>query len=149
MRTFLFVSIFFSLLYVQAQPGPGPRAANRQERIQALRVAYFTEQLALTPDEAKVFWPVFDAYADEIDLVRKQNRILKQDIRFNAAEMDDKELESIADEYIELKKKEYEITAKYYPQFKKVLSPAKLVAFYRADQEFPKWVLNQLRQMRE
>lgn len=149
MRTLLFLSLAFSLLIANAQPGPGPGAANRQERIQALRVAYFTEQLSLTPDEAKGFWPVFDAYSDEMDQVRKQTRMMKRDVRQNYYEMDEKELEAVADEYITLKKREYEITAKYHPQFKNALPAAKVVMFYKAEQEFPRWVLKNLREMRE
>ena len=39
--------------------------------LEAIRVGYITKKLSLTTDEAKVFWPVYDAYRDEMKLVRQ------------------------------------------------------------------------------
>ena len=33
---------------------------NRREEIESFRIAYFTKQLNLTPEEAKKFWPVYN-----------------------------------------------------------------------------------------
>jgi hypothetical protein len=128
----------------QAQPGGG----RFEEKIKSLRIAYFTEKLSLTPDEAKVFWPVYDGYADEMDVVRKKTRMMRKDVKWNFDTMTDKDLSDMADEYLDLRRKEYEITNKYASQFKSVLSPRKLVLFYKADNEFSVWLIKKIREMR-
>lgn len=37
---------------------------NRRERIKSLKVAYLTEKLDLSPEEAAAFWPVYNEYED-------------------------------------------------------------------------------------
>ncbi len=48
---------------------PGPRGGDRfqgdPERVEALRTAFLTNRLALTPEEAAVFWPVYNAFDGE------------------------------------------------------------------------------------
>ena len=38
----------------------------RAEKIQSLKIAFITQKLQLTPDEAQKFWPVYNQYDNEI-----------------------------------------------------------------------------------
>ena len=42
----------------------------KQEKIQALYVAYVTQQLQFTPEEAQKFWPVHAQFAGELKAVK-------------------------------------------------------------------------------
>lgn len=57
---------FMSIFAAFAQPGmkgkPGPGA----QRLEAMHVAYLTRELALTPEEAQQFWPVYNKYRREL-----------------------------------------------------------------------------------
>lgn len=67
----LTVGIIASMV-VNAQPGrpgrpgmdgkPGPGV----QRLEAMHVAYLTRELALTPEEAQQFWPVYNKYRKEL-----------------------------------------------------------------------------------
>ena len=46
---------------------------NRFNRIEAIKMAYITKQLNLSPDEAQKFWPVYNSYFDEIKKARQSN----------------------------------------------------------------------------
>jgi hypothetical protein len=54
-------------------------AQNRSEKqfnknnIEALKVAYITRQLNLTPEEAQKFWPIHNIYFEEIKKTRREN----------------------------------------------------------------------------
>ena len=41
--------------------------------IEAVRTAYITNQLKLSPEEAQKFWPVYNSYMQEIKRARKEN----------------------------------------------------------------------------
>jgi hypothetical protein len=45
-----------------AQRPGGPPQGPGSERMEALRIAYITEELALTPEESEVFWPLQRAF---------------------------------------------------------------------------------------
>lgn len=48
----------------------GPPHGPQKERMEALRVAFFTEALELTAEDAEVFWPVMRAHQEELESLR-------------------------------------------------------------------------------
>lgn len=148
-RSYITLALLLLTSILFAQPERPHQGQGRQERLKALRIAYFTEQLALTPDEATVFWPVYNAYADELDVIRKKTRLMRQDIKWNFESLSNDELSAMSDEYVSLRAKEAEIMQRYHPKFKNVLSPRKLVLFYKAENEFSVWLIRKLKEMRQ
>ena len=65
-------------------------------KLEAYRIAYFTNRLKLTPEEAQRFWPIFNKYESEI----RTNRI-----------------EHKQSTEIEREEKEIQIRKKYFEQF--------------------------------
>jgi hypothetical protein len=70
MKKKLFLYIFAIVVSVTAIAQP-PR---NLERIEALKVAFFTQQLRLTAEEAQKFWPVYNSYFEEIKKAKHANR---------------------------------------------------------------------------
>ncbi|MBL7774660.1 MAG: hypothetical protein JNK89_01585, partial [Saprospiraceae bacterium] len=52
--------ILFAAAAAWAQPDPD----RRDERLNAYRIAIFTEVLRLTTEEAQAFWPIYNEYLD-------------------------------------------------------------------------------------
>ena len=52
---------FITLFFIAITLNTFGQRKERHERIQALKVAFITEKLELTPEEAQQFWPVFNA----------------------------------------------------------------------------------------
>ena len=68
-----------------AQP---PQSRAVEERIQAFRIAFFTEKLELTPEESQAFWPLYNEYQEKERAIRESHR-------------NDKSLELMSDEEAE------------------------------------------------
>ena len=49
-----------------AQPGMKDSAGPGVQRLEAMHVAYLTRELALTPEEAQQFWPVYNKYRKDL-----------------------------------------------------------------------------------
>lgn len=58
-----------------AQPGTQRPSS---ERLEALRIAFMTEQLALTPEESKAFWPLHEAFEASMEAHREAMRVDKE-----------------------------------------------------------------------
>lgn len=84
---------------VLAQPGP-PRETS--ERMEALRIAFMTERLALTPDESKAFWPMQEAFEAQMEARRDAMRTQKNN--FNASNASDAELQKFVQDLAEQRK---------------------------------------------
>ncbi|MFM7218340.1 MAG: hypothetical protein ACKO1U_10005 [Bacteroidota bacterium] len=133
-----------------AQPGPKgpppPPSGNKKERIEAMKVGFLTDQLQLTPDEAKVFWPVYEQYQDEQEKLRKDRRSNIKNARENIDEMSDADIEKVVDSEISFRQSELDLIKKYNPQFKKVLPIRKVAKLYRAEEEFKLELLRRLKE---
>lgn len=62
--------------FVNAQEPPS-KMMERRQKIEVLKVAYFTKHLSLSTEEAEKFWPLYNSYTDE---VRKARHEHKEDI---------------------------------------------------------------------
>ncbi len=120
--------------FVFAQPGGNkPHAdkkekqAEKRENIEAQRVAFITQELNLTPEEAQKFWPVYNQYTEKLQESRKKRRQEMKESKENIDELSDKEVEKLVDEEISERQKELDLQKEYHAKFKAVL-PIKKVA---------------------
>ncbi|HHG83240.1 MAG TPA: hypothetical protein ENJ82_00695 [Bacteroidetes bacterium] len=124
-----------------------PSIAQREQGdLESVRIAFFTKKLALTPNEAKVFWPVYDAYQSEVKAVKTAMRRDLKAAKNNFADMSDAEIENAVDHYLKTKRDMVDVSEKYHSQFKQVLPIRKVAMLYKAEQEFTKLLLKRLRQ---
>ena len=58
--------------FAQEDELPAAQDPKVRDKIQAARVAYITDQLALTPEEAEKFWPIYREFSEKRREVRQQ-----------------------------------------------------------------------------
>ncbi len=84
MKKYLLICTLFLGSFSMAFAQDNQPDVNKQERIKALYVAYVTEQLALTPDEAQKFWPLHTQFENDLRAVGKDlPELEKQQARLN------------------------------------------------------------------
>jgi hypothetical protein len=115
-RFLLLMSFAFSFLISVAQNG---------NRLEALKIAYITKRLDLSPEEAQKFWPIYNQYAEELKRARQDA------IRSNKSE-------------IELDESLLNIRKKYSVLFGSALSPQKIDIFFKSEKEFGAYVQKEI-----
>jgi hypothetical protein len=122
-RFLLFAFLLMIGIKMQAQNG---------NRLEALKIAYITNKLNLSPEEAQKFWPIYNQYAVELKVAR-----LKA-INNKSSE-------------IELDENILNIRKKYSVLFSQVLPPAKVDTFFKSEKEFGHFVEKEIerRQLRQ
>ncbi len=93
---------------------------NPGDKIEALRIAYITQQLNLTPEEAQKFWPVYNSYKNDLQTMRKN---------FKGADL-------TAEQQLDLEQKKLDLKKKYKPQFETALGTEKLNQLYNLERKF-------------
>jgi hypothetical protein len=117
MKRFLLFAILVSVvLFAPAQNG---------NRLEALKIAYITNKLNLSPEEAQKFWPIYNNYSLELKVTRMK-----------AANNNSSE--------IELDEALLNIRKKYSVQFGQVLPPAKVDIFFKSEKEFGHFVQKEM-----
>lgn len=97
-------------------------------RIQALKIAFLTQKLPLSPDEAQKFWPVYNKYEAEIREVKKEKKG--------------------SDDELELDEKLIAIRKKYREDFTKILGKDKANRVFTEEREFIGSVQKELQERR-
>ena len=140
----LFASV---LLFAQPQGKPDNEQRKKDwERLQAEKIAFITQELDLTPEEAQVFWPVYTQCWKEVLASHKATREAFAGIRGKQAEgLTDKEMEKKLDAYIQASTKSNQVLADWYPKFKQVLPIRKVAKLYQAEEAFQQRMINNLR----
>jgi len=119
------------------------------EKLQSMKIAFFTERLDLKPEEAKAFWPVYNAFQDDIEKLRKAHRESLMDAKNNIDKLSDKDIEKLVDNEITFKQNELDVVKKYHGQFKAVLPPRKVAKLYRAEEDWKRKILDMWRERKE
>lgn len=118
----LLCTLTFSLL-AKSQGGKG-------EKSEALKIAFITKQLQLTPDEAKAFWPVYDVYEADLRKTMREHR-------------------EKGGSQLELDEKIVNLRKKSKPSFLKVISEEKFDKLMRAENALREMILKELQRRQE
>ena len=144
-KNILTLLIVFISLNAIAQNDPFIR--KKKEQIKALKVAFITDELSLTPDEATKFWPLFNAFED------KQQEIKKQKLKGYLDRMDDDSFDKLSEKeattmlaQMESSEDElYQAKKKFVASLKGVISPIKILKLKKAEENFNRKLLQQYR----
>jgi hypothetical protein len=72
-RLYISILFLFTVICASAQTDP-PIENQKMQNIEALKIAFISRQLELTPDEAQRFWPVYNQYSNDIHVVVKNDQ---------------------------------------------------------------------------
>lgn len=120
---------------------------DKKEQIKALKVAFITDELNLTSDEASKFWPIYNAFDDKqselkYDKMRSYKNRLEND---EAKKMTDKEASALLAQMESTDDELYQLRKKYNANLKGVLSPVKIIQLKSAEEKFNRKLLKQYR----
>ena len=141
------LSLLIVFISVNAIAQDGVFIRKKKEQIKALKVAFITDELSLTPDEASKFWPLYNAFED------KQKDIKKQKLKGYLDRMDDDSFEKLSDKeaatmlaQMESTEDElYQLKKKFVANLKGVISPVKILKLKKAEENFNRKLLQQYR----
>lgn len=136
---------YIILFLLAFQFGFSQKNDTRKDKIKALKIAFISQKLVLSSEEAEKFWPIYNKYDEKIMTLKNsqmklrfQNRNLTGEEALKKIE----EAEAKEAEVIALKKK---MRADLIP----VISAEKVLKLEQLEQEFHKKILEKLHQRRE
>lgn len=116
-----------------------------QDKIEAYKIAFFTEKLQLTPNESKDFWPLFNQFEAEREVLKNRYNLEGRKIEL----MSDKEVEDFVVKHVEMEEQMVKLRRDYIQRFKQILPIRKVAMLQRIDQEFKRSILEEIKQRRE
>ncbi len=137
-----------TVAFAQDQPEVDPAAQDPkvQEKIKNLRIAYISDKLGLTPDQAEKFWPVYREFSDQRKALRMEFAKSRRDV--NAQNPTPTEQEEQVRLGLELKQKELDLEKDYSGRLMKIITAQQMLNLRKAEGDFQRMILQQVQQRR-
>lgn len=119
----------------------------KKEHIKALKVAFITTELNLTPEEAAKFWPLFNSFEDKQQEIKKQKlkAYLERTDNNSIDNLSEKEAVALLTQMENTEDDLYQLKKKFISNLKGVLPSTKILKLKKAEEQFSKKLLQQYR----
>jgi hypothetical protein len=114
-----------------------------RQRIESQRIAFITQRVHLTPDEATKFWPVYNEYRDALKEMRDDFE------RPDLENISDEEATKVLDKHMQMEQKRLDLKKNLTARLKGILSPRKILLLHAAEMEFNRELLRKAQEFRK
>ena len=115
------------------------------ELIKTKKIAFLTEAIGLTSQEAQKFWPVYNELEKERYLLMDKKRELEEKSESPKPGMTEADYRKLAIEFVANHAKEGNLLEEYNLKFLIILPAEKVVKLYRAEGKFRGYLMHEFR----
>ncbi len=111
----------------------------RKDRVKAIKVAFITDELALTVEESQNFWVVYNEMEEKIKALHQENKGKK---KVDKSTLSEAELEAWIENKLKKQEQRVAIKREYVAKFKKVIPLLKIAKLMDLERKFKKELLH-------
>lgn len=137
-RALISFVLFLTALGLHAQ-GPA------RDRIKTLKVAFITEKIGLTSEEAQVFWPIYNKHEEAIETIRRKERMELRSQISSAENLSESESEALLGNMLALQNERHRAEQDFMSDIRKVIPAKKTLLLIKAEEDFKRQLLQQYR----
>ncbi|MGB0915384.1 MAG: hypothetical protein ACPGVI_04885 [Crocinitomicaceae bacterium] len=137
---FLFTFVFASLSFSQERSS----RQQKKEKIEQLKIAFFTTELDLTKKEAQEFWPVYNDLQSALRIEKRLQKKTSSELKANLETLSDSELRNKTNTIFNSQIKEVELKKSYQIKIAQIIGDKKAVKLLSLEQRFKRELLNKL-----
>jgi len=116
-----------------SQAGIDSDIALLRSDLQTRRTAVVTDEMKLTDDQAKAFWPLYREYANQQQVIGDQRVSLIKDYANSYNTMDDATADSLVKRQLTFEQDRLTLQSSYYPKFKNAVGAKQAAKFLQID----------------
>jgi Spy/CpxP family protein refolding chaperone len=141
------VSTLAALLLVaapaaHAQRGLGGRQpGQRLGQLENAKIAFITNRVSLTQDQAQKFWPLYNEFTAKRRELNRSGRLLRRDVTEG---MTDQQIRDNLTQSFALRQQELNLEKDYFDKFQKVISMRQVAQLFQAERDFTKEVIKRV-----
>jgi hypothetical protein len=119
----------------------------REERIKTLKIAFITERLAFTETEAQKFWPIYNAFEEENNNLRRDSYNKRKVEDFES--MTEADAKLLLDDMSSIENKRHKLREKFMKDLLAVLPAKKVILLKKTEDEFNKKMFEEFKKRRQ
>ena len=114
------------------------------EKLNTYKIGFFTKRLNLTSQEAEKFWPVYNEYQAQKNLIQLEKVKLIKTFNQGEGTLSDSQVSEIGDKLVACITQESALAVSLHKKLKEVLPPGKVIRFYQAENQYKVQLLDEL-----
>ncbi len=148
MRLKIFVMLILFCGVAMAQQGE-PRQGRKDmkkerfERMEAIKIAYITKELNLTPEESAKFWPVYNKHHEKLKNLRESLRIA------NNEELTEAKADELITAFIEAEYEKARVHEEMATELKPIIGSVRVIQLTKVEHKFKREILSKAGQKRK
>ena len=129
------------LALVPAAQAQGGRRAQRLGQLENAKIAFITNRVSLTQDQAQKFWPLYNEFSDRRREFNRSGRLLRRDITEG---MTDQQLRDNFTQSFNTRQQELNLEKEYFEKFQRVISLRQVAQLFQAERDFTREVIKRV-----
>ncbi len=123
----------------------------KKEKIKALKVAYITEKLDFTTDEAQKFWPIYNTFDEKQFEIRhnKMKAIIKKIEEGGMENISEKEAQNLISQMENSEDELHNLKKKFMQDLQKVIPAKKIILLKKTEEEFNRKLLREFKERKK
>ena len=131
-------------VHAQGQGGPGGgngRKGQHLAQLENAKIAFITNRVTLTQDQAQRFWPLYNEFSDRRRELNRNGRLLRRDVTNG---MTDQQIRDNFNQSFTVRQQELSLEKEYFGKFQKVVSLHQVAQLFLAEHDFTKEVIKRV-----
>lgn len=139
--------IAFTLLMTAASFAQPDRKADKKsnhEKIEKMKISFITNELDLSIEDSKEFWPIYNEQAEKLRAENKLQRNTAKELETRYARLSDEEFKTKTDAIFDSEAKEAGLKKEYTEKIAGVIGYKKAAKLLSLEQRFKRELLNKI-----
>jgi hypothetical protein len=147
---YIMKKVLYMIIAVSFLPLISLKAQNQNfEKFSTYKIGFFTKKMNLTTEEAEKFWPVYNEYQKQKNLIQRDKIMMIRNFNQNESSLSDSQLTEMGDKLIKDLSDESSLAAGFHKKIKEILPPAKVIRYYQAENQYKIQLLKELQENRQ
>lgn len=144
-----FSIVIISLFHIVGLAQSRDQSVSQKEKIESFKIAFFTRQMQLTPQEATVFWPLYNQYMESMDIQKSNRRKSLQVTKELLDSMSDDEVNKLIDNRLLQAETALNERKEFVISLRKVLPAKKVAQYFKAEEQFKKKLMEKMNERKQ
>lgn len=118
------------------------------QKIKSLKIAFLTERLDLSTQEAQAFWPLYNEYTEQREAQWRKGRKIFGAMK-DSENLSDAEASALLKDYIAFEYEEEKLEMTFYQKVENAVSAKKTMLFIKAEEDFKRQMIRQFNKKKE
>ena len=141
LRFLCLVGLLLAVVPAAHAQGGGGRKDQRLGQLENAKIAFITNRVFLTQDQAQKFWPLYNEFSTRRRDINRSTRLLRRDVPDG---MTDPQIRDSFNQTFALRQQELNLEKEYFEKFQKVISLRQVSQLFMAERDFTKEVIKRV-----